>query len=200
VIYENSTSARSNRAGGFTTLEVAVVVLVTGVVAAIATPKIADAMREYRVGIAIRQMTDLIQRAKAQAVSENHNVTLRIDTANNRAGLAVYDANGNEIRTDYIPLPQGVKFAIPSGMTAPLSGAPTTRSVSFPLKSGSTTVYEQAFNSRGFPDVAPGAINAIYLGANDQFYRALTLSSVGGMRAWIWRSTKWVDARNSTSD
>lgn len=184
---------------GFTTLELTVALLIAGVVAAFSTPGIINAMREYRVGIATRQMSDLIQRAKTQAVSENHVVTLRVDTANNRAGVAVYDVNGNEIRVDYVPLPQGVIFTMPSGVTAPVTGAPTTRAVSFGLKAGSTTIYEQTFTSRGFPSVNAGAINAIYVGSNNKSYRALTLNSVGGMRTWIWRTNQWVDTRNSTS-
>ena len=186
-----------NSARGFTTLELVVVVLITGVIAAIATPKIADGMREYRVGIAVRQMSDLIQRAKVQATSENHNVLLRVDTANNRAGLVVYDANGVEVRTDYIPLPSGVTFAMPAGVTAPVTGAPTDRSVSFGLKAGSTTIYEQSFTSRGFPAVAAGTMNAIYVGSNSVSYRALTLNSVGGMRTWTWRANQWVDTRHT---
>lgn len=187
----------NDAARGFTTLELTIVVLITGVIAAIATPKITNAMREYRVSIAVRHMADLVQRAKVQAISENHSVALRVDTANNRAGLVVYDANNNEVRVDYIPLPQGVSFAMPAGVTAPVTGAPTARSVSFALKAGSTTIYEQSFTSRGFPAVATGTMNAIYVGSNNQSYRALTLNSVGGMRTWIWRTNQWEDTRHT---
>ena len=187
----------NDAARGFTTLELTIVVLITGVIAAIATPKITNAMREYRVSIAVRHMADLVQRAKVQAISENHSVALRVDTANNRAGLVVYDANNNEVRVDYIPLPQGVSFAMPAGVTAPVTGAPTARSVSFALKAGSTTIYEQSFTSRGFPAVATGTMNAIYVGSNNQSYRALTLNSVGGIRTWIWRTNQWEDTRHT---
>ncbi len=187
----------NDSARGFTTLELTIVVLITGVIAAIATPKITNAMREYRVSIAVRHMADLVQRAKVQAISENHSVALRVDTANNRAGLVVYDANNNEVRVDYIPLPQGVSFAMPAGVTAPVTGAPTDRSVSFALKAGSTTIYEQSFTSRGFPAVVTGTMNAIYVGSNNQSYRALTLNSVGGIRTWIWRTNQWEDTRHT---
>jgi Tfp pilus assembly major pilin PilA len=188
----------TEHARGFTTLEITVVVLITGVLAAIALPKITNGMREYRVSIAVRQISDLVQRAKVQAISENHSVALRVDTANNRAGVVVYDANNAELRVDYIPLPQGVIFTMPAGVTAPVAGAPIARSVSFDLKTGSTTVYEQGFTSRGFPAVAAGAINAIYVGSNSRTYRALTLNSVGGMRTWIWQTNQWVDSRHTS--
>ena len=98
---------------GFTVIEAAVVVLIAGVAMAFATPKIVNAMREYRVSMATRQLADLIQKAKMQAVSDNKAVTLRVDTAGNRMGLVVLDDAGNEVETQYVPLPQGVTFQMP---------------------------------------------------------------------------------------
>lgn len=181
---------------GFTLMEAAVVVAIAGLIAAFATPKIVSAMREYRVNMAMRQMTDLIQRAKTQAVSDNRTVTLRVDTANNRAGIVTLNAAGTEVGVQYIPLPQGVRFVLPTGtVPAPTSGAQTTLSVSFPAKSGATNVYEQGFNSRGFPAVSAGTVNVIYLGSYGKTYAALTMNSVGGMRTWKWSGSQWLNTR-----
>jgi Tfp pilus assembly protein FimT len=196
---ENKVSTRIDKsARGFTTLEITIAVCVAAVIAAISTPKLVNAMREYRTSLAVRQLSDMVQRAKVQAISENHTVALRVDTANRKAGLVVYDVNNNEVRVDYINLPQGVNFVLPTGVTAPVTGAPTDRSVTFALKAGSTTIYEQNFTSRGFPAVAAGTVNAIYVGSNNQTYRALTLNSVGGMRTWKWESNQWVDTRHTS--
>lgn len=182
---------------GFTLIEMAVVVLILGVLIAFATPKFTNAMREYRVSMASRQLTDLIQRAKTQAVSDNRKVVVRVDTAGNRAGLVVYDSAGVELRTEYVKLPQGVLFTRPANVTAPMTGAPTAGSVSFPAKVGSTTVFEQEFNSRGFPVVTtPATINALYVG-NGTVFRALTLTSVGGIRSWKWNNTVWTNTRTA---
>jgi len=185
---------------GFTIMEAAVAVFIVGLIAAFATPKIMNAMRQYRVGIAARQMSDLIQRAKVEAVSQNRNVTLRIDTANNRAGLVIRDAAGAEVGVQYVPLPQGVRFVLPSGtVPAPMTGAPTSASVSFPAQSGSTTIFEQDFNSRGFPAVTAGTINAIYLGSYNRSYSAVTLNSVGGIRTWSWSGSQWLNTRTGAT-
>ena len=182
---------------GFTMIETAVVVLIVGAVIAFAAPRITNAMREYRLNAAVRQIADLIQRAKTQAMSDNKSVTLRVDTANNRAGIVVLDNAGAELRTDYVQLPQGITFSMPANVTAPMTGAPIARSVSFPAQGTSTTIFQQDFNSRGFPAVAAaGTVNAIYL-SNNRTYRALTLSSVGGLRAWAWVGGQWVDTRTS---
>ena len=184
---------------GFTVLEITVVVLIVGAVVAFAAPRISNAMREYRLNLAIRQISDLIQRAKTQAMSDNRNTTIRIDIANRQAGIVVRDSAGAEIRTDYVPLPQGVTFSMPASVVAPMTGAPIASSVSFPAQGSSTTVFQQDFNSRGFPTVATvGAINAIYL-TNSRTYRALTLTSVGGIRTWTWQTNQWVNTRTAHS-
>lgn len=187
-------SERLRQEAGFTILETAVVVLVLGAVIAMATPKIAGAMREYRLNVAMQQMASLVHRVKTQAVSDNHKASLVVDTSNNRMGLIVYDINGNVVRTDYTPLPLGVRFATPSGVSAPVAGAPTSRPVSFPGQDGSTTVFQQDFNSRGFPMVNAGAINAVYL-TNGITFRAVTMNSVSATTSFRWEGDQWVDYR-----
>jgi len=184
----------SSRESGFTILESAVVVLVVGAVIAFATPKIANALREYRLNIAMRQMADLVHRVKMQAVSDNRKASLVVDTFNNRMGIVTYDLSGNVVSTNYAPLPLGVRFATPQGVNAPVSGAPTGQAVSFPLQDGSTTIFKQDFNSRGFPVVNAGAINAVYL-TNGNTYRAVTMNSVSATTIFRWEGDQWVDFR-----
>lgn len=176
---------------GFSVVEVAVVVLLVGIVIAIAAPGIASAMREYRLDVGIRQVSDAIKRAKAQAIANNRPASLFADITNNRIGLLVFDNQGNVLRTDYLSLPDDVSFALPPDVVAPVSGAPTSSSVSFPLQEGETSIYQQTFNTRGFPVVAsPNDINAVYL-TNGRSYRAITYNSYGGIRTWWWRDSQW---------
>lgn len=175
-----------NQERGFTLIETTIVILIVGSLIAISTPKITNAMREYRINIAMRQMSDLVQRAKTQAVSQNKKSALAIDTASRRIGLVYYLPDGTTIdHIDYVPLPQGVSFAVPQNVTAPVAGAPTTNPVSFPPNGTSTTVFVQDFNSRGFPMVTAGAINAVYM-TNGNTFRAVTVNCVGGVRKWSW--------------
>jgi prepilin-type N-terminal cleavage/methylation domain-containing protein len=189
------TQRTQNLSRGFTVIEITIAVFLLGVIAAFAAPRISNSMREYRLNNSMHQIIDLMNRAKTQAMSNNTRATMRVDTANNRFGLVVYDANNNEVRTDYIPLPQGVTFATPPSVTPPMTNVQTTYPVSFPLQSGSSTVYQQDFTSRGFPAVSnAGAINVIYIG-NSQTYRAITISSVGGVRTWVWKNSSWSNTR-----
>jgi Tfp pilus assembly protein FimT len=169
-------------------------VLAIGILLAMSTPKILNAVREHRLSIAARETADLIQRAKAQAVSDNRTSSLMMDTAGRRMGMAIYDSGGTIVDAVYVPLPQGIDFQTPPSVTAPVTGAPTSAAVSFPAYGSSTTVFKQDFTTRGFPSVAPGTINAIYL-TNGRSYRALTMNSVGGIRMWWWENGAWVGAR-----
>jgi Tfp pilus assembly protein FimT len=177
---------------GFSVIEGAIVVLLIGVILAIATPKIVQAMREHRLSMATREVADFIARAKAQAVSQNKTSSLMVDTAGRRIGMAIYDGT-SIVDTIYMPLPQGVIFQTPPSVTAPVTGAPTSSAVSFPSYQGSSTVFKQDFTSRGFPAVAAGTINALYL-TNGKDYRAVTMNSVGGVRSWWWENSTWVGA------
>lgn len=176
-------------------LELTVVILVLGVIAAFAAPRISNAMREYRLNGAMRQITDMMQQAKTQAMSNNTKVTMRVDTATSRIGLVVYDSSGTETRCDYMPLPQGITFSKPASVTAPMTGVQTTNVVSFPAQGTSTTIFQQDFTSRGFPSVSTaGTINVLYIG-NSLTYRAITISSVGGIRTWVWKNSAWSNTR-----
>ena len=193
-------SKRLRQETGYTILQLAITLLVSGTVVAFATPKITNAMREYRANIAMRNIADTISRAKMQAVSENKRTAMMIDTANNKAGMAIlkYDtATAAWIidQTYYVSLPQGVTFQRPA-ITAP-SGVTAAGVTSFAAISGSTTVFRQDFNSRGFPILGSGSdVSSIFIG-NGQSYRAITMSSVGGIRTYRTdtANANWVDTR-----
>lgn len=180
-------------------IELAVVVLISGAVLAIATPKITNAMREYRVNIAMRQMVDMLNRVKAQAVSDNRRSAMMIDTANNRVGMATLTFDTPSAlwvvgTITYVPLPQGITFQRP---TASPTGVTGTTVTSFPSYGGSSTVFRQDFTSRGFPVTALGTdVLSIFVG-NGKTYRAITMTSVGGVRTYLTTSltSAWADTR-----
>jgi Tfp pilus assembly protein FimT len=184
---------------GFTILETSIVLLLAGVVVAIATPKITNAMREFRANIAMRQMVDTLNRVKMQAVSENKRSAMIVDTANSKAGMAVlkYDTPSSSWIVDqvyYSPLPQGVTFQRP---TAAPTGVTNTAVTSFPAYGTSTTVFRQDFNTRGFPVVANGSdIVSIFIG-NGKSYRCVTMTSSGGLRTYKTDTltSSWADTR-----
>lgn len=185
---------RAENQRGFGIIETAVVLLVTGIIVAAVSPKIAHSIRENRLSMAVRALTDTIQRAKTVAMADNRTSSMVVDTDGKRLGLVVYNDAGAVVRTDFVPLPDGIRFEVPTGNIAPVAGSSTTSAVSFPGQGNSTSVFQQDFNSRGFPVVAsPATVNVVYL-TNGRSFRALTLTSVGGIRTWWWEDRNWVAA------
>lgn len=187
--------SRESKQSGFTAIEVTIVILILGIIVAFAAPTISRAMRRYRLNMASRQLSDLTQRVRMQAISDSRRSSLLVDTSGGRLGIITYNQDGSINTQQYVPLPNGIQFDRPSGLTAPIPGAPTGSNVSFPPSPGSTTEFQQDFNSRGFPVVAtPGAVNVVYLG-NGISYSAVTLSSVGSVRTWLWENSTWISTK-----
>jgi Tfp pilus assembly protein FimT len=181
---------------GFSVVEIAVAVALVGTLVAVSVPIISSSMREYRLNAAMRQMVDTIKRIKMQAVSENRRAAMMIDTAGLRAGIAVLNDDGTVNRVDYIPLPSGITFDRPEGDSAP-PGVVSSGVVSFPSYAGTTNLYKQDFNSRGFPAVANGAdVVSIFI-SNGESFRSIVMNSVGGIRTYTMDSDSrdWTDTR-----
>ena len=178
---------------GFTVLELGIVVLLIGIVAAISLPRITEAMREYRLNSGMRQITDLLKRAKMQAVSANQRAALSVDLAGRRVGMTFYNDDNTVNRIEWAPLPSGISFERPISITSNPEGVTTQEVLSFGQEDG---VYRLAFNSRGFPVVAFGETSAIFVG-NGRDYRAVTMSSVGGVRTYRAENSTWVNTRRT---
>ena len=193
---KNRNSIRTD--SGFTLIELSVVVLAMAIIMAISVPAINNAVRRYRLNAAARQVADMIQRARMQAISESRRSSLVIDTTGLRVGLISYNDDGTVRSEQYIPMPEGVRVDAPAGNTAPTAGAPTA-AVSFPAKAGAAGSFQLDFNSRGFPVVAvAGDINSVYL-TNDLSSRAITLNSVGAVQSWEWDHSTWINSKGITS-
>jgi type II secretory pathway pseudopilin PulG len=179
---------------GFTVLEAAVVVLIMGIAAAFAVPSITNAMRQYRLNTGMRQTIDLLHRAKTEAVAQSRQVGLVFDRAGRRLGMVFYQDDGTVDRTEFLPLPDGVTFQRPAQESSAPEGVETA---------GDVTVYDgeldgyplQTFTSRGFPRVDSGPdVVSIFLG-DGRDYRAVTMSSVGGVRSYRLEDSVWVNTR-----
>jgi Tfp pilus assembly protein FimT len=166
---------------GFSVIELVLVVVGIGIVAAFSVPSIVNAMKAHRVNIALRTVADTINRAKTSAVAENRRTGIALDPDGLQIGVIFYNDDNSFNRVEYRPLPQGVSFDRPNTSSQP-DGVTTDDEVSFPLDS-EYGVYTLNFSARGMPLNAFGTTESIFLG-NGEDYRALTISTVGGIRAY----------------
>ena len=111
-------STRRDRMGGFSLVELVIVVLVALVIAAITIPNILLAVSNIRRRASAADLAGLMQQARILAAKNNTIYAVRYGTRNG-AQIAYIDLNGNGSFDIGEPL---VEF---SGTTVPASGAPS---------------------------------------------------------------------------
>ena len=111
-------STRHDRMGGFSLVELVIVVLVALVIAAITIPNILLAVSNIRRRASAADLAGLMQQTRIMAAKNNTIYAVRYGTRNG-AQIAYIDLNGNGSFDTGEPL---VEF---SGTTVPASGAPS---------------------------------------------------------------------------
>src|SRR5467141_2575061 len=109
---------RPGRTGGFSIIELLIVLFVVMVIAAIAIPNILSAVSNIRLRASAGDLAGLMQQARIMAAKNNATYTVRYGTLNG-AQIAYVDLNGNGSFDTGEPL---MEF---SGNTVPASGAPS---------------------------------------------------------------------------
>jgi prepilin-type N-terminal cleavage/methylation domain-containing protein len=111
------------RRAGFTLVEIAIVVMMIGLVAGIALPRLD--LGKYRADSAAQTARGALQAAQRAALTRQYDVMVSVDAAGGRIRL-VYDADGDGRlssgeRSTWQSLPDGSLFAAPSvgGLSGP---------------------------------------------------------------------------------
>lgn len=162
-------------------VELAIVLLVIGALAAIAIPSISHWLAEYRLGIAAQQVVDSLQATKMAAVAKTRRLELLFDVSGNRVGR-----EGETL----VPLPSGVTFSAGDVSVAPDPAVPMGSAVTFPPLDANASLRSAAFTGRGLPDVDPGQVHAVFL-SNDSGTMAVLMTSAGNVRIATWRDGEW---------
>jgi type II secretory pathway pseudopilin PulG len=109
---------RRDRTGGFSIIELLIVLFVVMVIAAIAIPNILLAVSNIRLRASAGDLAGLMQQARILAAKNNTTYPVRYTTTGG-AQIAYVDLNGNSTFSTGEPVMQF------SGTTAPASGAPS---------------------------------------------------------------------------
>ena len=86
------------RRAGFTVIELVVALCLMGIIGTIALPKILDWLPDMSLKAAARDLYSNLQRAKAQAVRTNQNVSVRFNSTVS-PGFYYFDTNGDGVYT-----------------------------------------------------------------------------------------------------
>jgi prepilin-type N-terminal cleavage/methylation domain-containing protein len=190
VVTMRSTTPGRTKSAGFTLIEVLIVMIVVGVITALAMPRLD--LQRYRTDAAVQSLRTVFQQAQRTALVRQYDVVISIDTAANALRWSE-DANNNgtiqstEHRRAY-PLEDGVKFAVPpAGVFGSVSssvvglhlgtmdGLPT---VTFHRDGAATSNLELYIAGPADPDVSYRAITLIQGTGRTDFYRYNTAGHV----------------------
>jgi general secretion pathway protein H len=103
---------RNNK--GYTLIELAVVVLIIGLMLTFAVPRVRDVLREDGLKTAARQLTGAVKELRNEAVREQVDYVLHLDLNNSafwRYSVDMTPEKKDELKNLSVRLPDGVKIA-----------------------------------------------------------------------------------------
>ena len=178
----------------FSSIELMVVLVIMGIVTAVAIPTYSSWLPTSRVNGAARELFTELQLARMRAISENHNVAVTFDVSN--SAFSTYDDDDNDfaaagvetgefvktvrIRANF----QGVGFGVLSS-TGPGGESPGT-SVTFP-----GTPPRVIFMPTGLVEAVGSAYLVPSDGAGLNTQRAVTVALTGRVKLWKHTGSAW---------
>lgn len=190
------------RDGGFTILELLIVLTVLGVVMAMALPSMASSMSAFRLKGDAQAVNNLVSLAKMRAAARFTRARVRLNLPQNQYFLETWDrANDTWVRRDGVNATQsGVTFGFGGLATPPPATQPEIAMSAECADDDGALIADTAcltFNSRGVPvdgGGAPTGQNAFYLTDGTGVY-AITVTATPLVRFW-WSpasSSQWTE-------
>jgi len=172
---------------GFSLIELMIVLLIGMIVMAIAVPNFIAAYRTNRLNSAIIDLSNIVQRARYEAVRQNKSIACRVVAGT--PNTFYVDANNDSVR-------QATEATIvwPVEFQFNIVGTPAAASMGFAVTS--TPPLRLTFNGRGAPDYTATAPGMSLVGfpvllttmgdvnRPQDGYRALTVTPTGKLTIW----------------
>lgn len=177
---------------GFSLTELLIVVAIISILTAVSVPSIWRTVKTYRLQGHARGVSDLLQRARYEAIKRNKTIAARLLNGSD-PGTVYIDLDGNNAMGRTEP-----RALLASGMAFLGSGSvPSTDSMGYGLTTVPSGIV--AFDSRGTVDYLDGApaVYVVFVGFPEDSscgYRAISLTPAGRMRMWkAEKNGSWSD-------
>lgn len=170
------------RKDGFTLIEALVIIIVLGILAAVAIPSFSRYGPDMRLKGAVRDLKSAMELAKLKAIRENAFVALVFNTGTNGYTVFVDNGAGGGVANDWTQ----------NGSEQVLTTVTFASDVDMYDASFAGGAARVRFNSRGLPN---GLGGHVYMKNANNNYRGIVLSMVGHVQ--IQKSTdggSWTDA------
>ncbi len=213
----NGSHVRRKREGGFSILEIVIVVFVVLVVMAVAVPNVMVAVANVRLRASAGDLAGLMQQARMMAAKNNPQnppVYAILYGVKNGRQIAYIDLNGDGNWSSSVTV-NGVTLGEPlvefSGTVVPAAGAPTAGAgvpgpyvLAGDTGSGSyDNTYTMAYTPRGFPCnyssppacTTPAALYFVYYltdtRAGGAGWAAVVITKAGRTKVVNWNGSQW---------
>jgi prepilin-type N-terminal cleavage/methylation domain-containing protein len=196
--FADGKSGPGKRQTGFTLVEIMVVLLIMGIVAAIAVPNTITGVANMRLRGTASDFSGLVQRARVAAVQGNKTYTILFGLPTGNG--AYVDLNGNGQFDSGEPMVQfggnANKVVAPAGAT----GKPTNLDAAGGPLGWTATSGNISVNSRGFPcsgSPCTTNVNFIFYFSDTRYdgsgWAAVSVTAAGHPKTWFWNGSSWIN-------
>jgi prepilin-type N-terminal cleavage/methylation domain-containing protein len=210
----------NKRRRGFSIVELMVVVIILGVLVAIAIPSVTTSTRNFRIGGDTRAIAAQLDLARMRAAADFTHARVYINLNGNTLHLEIWNKAGDSTHTTgcwqtdgdsnactqasspVTSLAEGDTFGFgsisagPTASTSTTAQAPACTSGVAGASAGSSIANTACieFNSRGYPVGSTNTIvasDALYITNNSTLYSAVAVSISGQPTAYAYTGSKW---------
>ena len=189
----------TDRSGGFSLIEVSMVLAITLIVGALTIPNMVTVISNARLHAGVTSMSGLLQNCRMLAVKQNLTLTTHFTTDGDTLIAYVKEAPDTSLPT---AKDLQAQWEAPVLMMTTPAGDDAPPEIDTAVLGFTPAVGEPSFNTRGLPclyDGGPCANNGFVYYFKDtsrssgKGWAALSVSAAGRIKKWFWNETNWTD-------
>lgn len=198
--FRKPVSQNTDRSGGFSLVEVAMVVAITLLLAVIAIPNMVMVISNARLHAGVTSMSGLLQVCRMAAVKQNRTLTTHFTTEDGTT-LVGYVKQAPDT-SDRVATDLQAEWEAPVIMMTTPTGDDAPAEIDTSVLGFTPEDGEPSFNTRGLPCLydSGSCNNGGFLyyfkdtsRTGGKGWAALSISPAGRIKKWFWNTSEWMD-------